>query len=288
MNQTFISCAAIALASAAGVAAVPTGGYDGSYDPASKTPPAGMTSWTVVQGHNCTIAPNSPSPGQALFADDGLQIGSYLNIKKLLDVKADFGGRPTATEYEYGIRVTVQEAGTATLPNFQVGFRDEGGEGRCVCLAWYRTAPKEFLLAFMQSSAGPTVPISTMDWMDNAPHTYTVKKYRDPGNGEMLVQVLIDDAPQFHTPVPYDSLPRDTNSREGFQFGTSSYTKGRYVVDDIRFGPLQGIPPVAAQDAIQAGKGGAAVTTAVPGPWRMVEASGTASGRIEEKGMSCV
>ena len=268
-------CGIIAATGALGVAsAAPRGGYDGSYDPASKNPPEGMTSWTVVQGHNCAIKPNTPAPGQALFDDDGLQIGCYLNIKRRLDTEADFGGRPMETEYEFSIRVTVQAAGLATAPNFQVGFRDEGGGGRCVCLAWYRTAPQECRLAFMQSSsAGAAVPVTYLNWLDGSSRTYTVKKYRDRHRGKMVVQVLIDGEPQFRTPVPYESLPRDTGTREGFQFGTSSYTKGRYVVDDIRFGPLQGIPAVAAEDALTA-QGGAEVTTAVPGPWRLLAGKG--------------
>ena len=267
------------------VSAAPTGAYDGSYDPASENPPKGMTSWAVVQGHNCAIKPNTPAPGQALFDDSGLQIGSFLNIRRRLDAKADFGGRPMETEYEFRIRVTVQAAGTATMPNFQVGFRDEGGGGRCVCLAWYRTAPRECLLALMQpSTAGPVVPVTYWDWLDNAPHTYTVKKYRDPANGKMVVQVLIDGESQFRTPVAYTRLPRDTGGRQGFQFGTSSYTKGRYLVDDIRFGPLKGVPPVAVQDAILTARGGAEVTASVPGPWQLVDDPDEGKGRLEEDG----
>jgi len=88
MHSSLVFCGGLALACTVGVAAtVPTGGYDGTYDPSSTTPPQGMTSWVVVQGHNCTITPNTPAPGQALFADKGLQIGSYLNIKKHLDAK---------------------------------------------------------------------------------------------------------------------------------------------------------------------------------------------------------
>jgi len=265
------------------VSAAPTGAYDGSYDPASENPPKGMTPWAVVRGHNCAIKPNTPAPGQALFDDGGLQIGSFLNIRKRLDTETDFDGRSMETEYEFSIRVTVRSAGTATMPNFQVGFRDEGGGGRCVCLAWYRTAPQECLLALMHpSTAGPAVPVTYWNWLDNAPHTYTVKKYRDLDSGKMVVQVLIDGEPQFRTPVAYTRLPRDTGSREGFQFGTSSYTKGRYVVDDIRFGPLEGIPPVAAQDAILTARGGAEVTAAVPGPWQSMKTPGDSE--VEDAG----
>ena len=277
--------APLAVSCAADVAsAALRGEYDGSYDPASATPPGDNIRWFKVVGHGCTIEPNTPSEGVALFADDGLHMGSFLNIKKLLNAKTDFGGQPMETEYEFNVRVTVQSAGMATAPNFQVGFRDEGGQGRCVCLAWYRTAPQECLLAFMQSSPpGPAVPVTYRNWLDNAPHTYTVKKYRDPNGGKMVVQVLIDGEPQFHTPVPYERLPRDTGSGEGFQFGTSSYAKGRYVVDDIRFCPLQGVPPVAAQDAILTPRGGAEVTTVVAGPWQLQKTPGDVEASIVEE-----
>lgn len=261
------------------------GAYDGSDDPASPHPPGDNGRWLKTVGHGCRIEPNTPSGGVALFADDELQGGSVINIKRRLDAEADFGGRPMETEYEFSIRVTVQSAGTATTPNFQAGFRDEGGLGRCVCLAWYRTAPQECLLAFMQSSPpGPIVPVTCWNWLDHAPHTYTVKKYRDPNGGKMVVQVLIDGEPQFHTPVPYERLPRDTGSGEGFQFGTSSYAKGRYVLDDLRFGPLQGVPPVAAQDAILTPRGGAEVTTVVAGPWQLQKIPGSGEAGVEEEG----
>ena len=256
-----------------GAAAPPAlfGHYDGTYDPAKEPLPEGSSTWIKVEGFGCSIAPNTPSPGVARFTDDQMQIGSYLNIRTLLDTKAHFGGKPRQTEYEFTIRLAIESAGMASLPNCQVGFRDEGGEGRCVCLAWYRTGQDEFLLAFMEpTGAGPLMPISTLNWMDGTMRDYTVKKYRQPASGEMVIQVLIDGQAQFHEPVPYARLSPDLDSRQGFQFGTSSATKGRYLVDDIRFGPLNGIPPVADVSAANAPADAGETITPVPGPWRLM------------------
>ena len=256
------------------------GHYNGTYDPAADAPPAGNTRWIKVEGFDCSIEPNTPSPGMALFTDDALQGGSYFNMKMLLGY---FGGTLEDTEYEFTMRLAIHAAGTATLPNCQIGFRDEGGEGRCVVLAWYRAADDDFLLAFMNAAgAGPLMPVSYLNWMDGKMREYTVKKYRLPESGEMVVQVLIDGQPQFREPVPYARFPLDLGNDQGFQFGSSSATKGRYLVDDIRFGPLNGIPPVAEVSAADELADTGKTITPIPGPWKLKRSADTPREALEK------
>jgi len=46
--------------------------YDGSYDPASGTPPVGQDTWTVVTTGGLSISPNAPSAGLAEFTDNSI------------------------------------------------------------------------------------------------------------------------------------------------------------------------------------------------------------------------
>lgn len=267
------------------------GKYDGSYDPASTSPPAGSSKCLVVVGEGCSIKANSPVAGETLIENTGKKGFASITIPQSL--QADFQGRPMDMEYEFSVRFSVLAAGIANAPAVTCGFFDEGGKGSRVTLAWYKTAAEERLVALNGINQYSLSPVSTFNWEDGKPHLYTVKKYRDTKSGKMVLQVLIDGVPQFKDPVLYGSNMtligpwKDSiaGSLTGFQFRTGDATTGRFVLDEMSYVPLGKIPDAPAQDGIALSALKNEWVKPIPGPW-LPGKSGDGEGGVDVRDRS--
>ncbi len=272
------------------------GRYDGSYDPASSTPPDGKSKCLAVTGTGCSIKPNSPSQGRLLIDDSKSSKDAFVSLKIPQDIEKDFQGRPMDIEYEYSARFAAQSAGVATSPIAECGFFDEGGKGCRVTMAWYKTAADEYLVALNGINEYPLTPLSSFKWEDGKPHTYTLKKYRDSKSGKMVIQVLIDGEPQLKTPVLYGGNMTlvepwrysSVNNSKGFQFRTGGLAIGSFVLDYMEYGPLQNIPPLPAQDGIVSSTTKNEWTKAISGLWRIIKNENSGKSQIQVKGSSVI
>ena len=262
------------------------GKYDGSYDPASTSPPAGCSKCLVAVGEGCSIKANCPVAGEILIDKTGNKGAVSITIPQ--NLQADFQGRPMETEYEFSVRFAALTSGIANAPAITCGFFDEGGTGCRVTLAWYKTAADERLIALNGVNQYPLSPVSTFNWEDGKPHLYTVQKYRDTKSGKMVLQVLIDGVPQFKDPILYGSnmtlIEPWKNSiaggHTGFQFRTGDAAAGRFVLDEMSYGPLGKIPDMPAQDGIALSALKNEWSKPIPGPW-LLGKSGDGEGGVD-------
>ncbi len=229
------------------------GSYDGTYNPDRHLPTTDPRRWQVYRGKGLKIVPNmdggTPTPGVADFLDTST--GACLRMFRVHTLK-DWGRQPDMVEYEYAGRFKIGKK-TQPVPGhhwaYQVfGFRDEGGWGKIVALGWFHDLNSDNVaddpgLALVGKGAKRCVTVSTRDFADDEFHEYRVRKFLDR-DGEMKIQVLVDDIPQFDPPVPYSELEiaDDDFARTGFGLFSGTPSTSYLVVDQMEYHALPGKP----------------------------------------------
>ncbi len=207
--------------------------YDGSYDPASGTPPVGQDTWTVVTTGGLSISPNAPSAGLAEFTDNS--ISGRIGVNKTYG-DASFLADPTETTWSYVLEMQIDSMTGTASQQLLFGVRSEGsGNGKTVMLNWN---PTDGTLGFsIASGAGELFSLGTTDLRDGVFRTYRVDKYDD--GGTMRVRAFLDGA--LLGTFDYSTFEDDA-STEGFGRFTSTPGTSVAVVDRMLFGSAQAVP----------------------------------------------
>ena len=207
--------------------------YDGSYDPASGTPPAGQDTWTVVTTGGLSISPNTPSPGLAEFTDNSTT--GRIGVNKTYS-DASFLADPSETTWSYLTRMQIDSMSGTASQLLLFGVRSEGNNnGKAVMLNW---DPTDGTLGFATASgAGELFSLGTTDLRDGLMRTYRVDKYDD--GGTMRVRAFLDGV--LLGTFDYSTFEDDA-STEGFGRFTSTPGTSVAVVDSMLFGSAEAVP----------------------------------------------
>lgn len=249
MKESILVSLCLLLANAA--SATLMGSYDGSYDPASALPPAGQSTWSVTLGSQESITANSPSAGVATFLDSSTAANESIDMHRST---AGEWVNPLTTEWEFGGRFKLASnsftpiVSATPIGGLQAafGFRDEGGSGKSVMLAWLAYKPTETgtvshslrLIGYGSSGAASVHLVKTTNYWDDAWHTYKVEKKEISPNGKRLAVtidgVLVTGALGLNYSA---SMPDDVTSDLGFQYLTTSGSTANIQVDNLYYVP---------------------------------------------------
>ena len=228
--------------------------YDGSYDPYSGSPPAGMSTW--VYG-SATILPtaNSPSPGLADFTDD--------ETTGRITVSRDNGaGTFSDTQWDDELMITARlKLGSTGVNNswgdstsiFNLGFYDEFNgttRGKIIQLGFIHENPEDEDQPGLWISAGSSCDpangafkVTNTDYFDDQWHIFRLEKYVDVDVAK--IKVTVDGVP-VGDEVNYDDL-KDAYWKYGNGFFTSTPVTCQatldymsYEVFAVDFDPLPG------------------------------------------------
>lgn len=204
--------------------------YDGTYDPASATPPLGQTTWSKTLVGSVSITPNSPTAGVAKFLDS-TSVGG-LEIHK--DVSSSFGTNPSdvmwtvETGFNWHNNYAIGYSSTGEHTTLYFGMADEGGSGKSVALGFFRGTDNIYRIraGSIDADNNFTVKAALIEWdpRDNQFHTWKIEKKFAEAQGHTRVyfykdNVLMGSTIGFNYELGFDN---DVTSNQGIKW--SSFT----------------------------------------------------------------
>jgi hypothetical protein len=228
-------------------AALVNGNWDGSYNPASTTPPSGQSTWTVANAAAPNILSWDASTGLGEFWQNG---GSAMSIKKRF-VSVDAGTIDVKPSQEWIFEIKMKiNSWAAANDNVPVlmGFRDEGGgDGKGVMFSLQGNATSvtgpnggsNVGRVVLTSSTGPTTFKATTATNstyigDGLFHTYTLTKGLEAGT--MTIKLAVDGINILSAAYStFNAATANTNGVGLFGSSGASYNSD-IIVDYIAFG----------------------------------------------------
>lgn len=229
------------------------GSYDGSYDPYSMTPPSGQSTWshgTATILPACNNDNGTTTAGVANFNDTSTS--ARVSVYRAFG-SGTFSASQANDEYVYMTRIKLYSTGMSAgaSPIFSLGMRDEYNGttyGKTVMLGLFYSntnpaagtrmgMPGLYLMDATNdgnTGAGASIVLNTVNYFDDAWHTYAVKKFVDT-DSITKVKVLVDDA-QVGSTVLYSSLTNASSGTNGFGWFGTTQTTGKATVDYFAYG----------------------------------------------------
>lgn len=205
--------------------------YDGSYAPATSTPPAGCTKWVVYENGSLNIAPNTPVAGVTDINDstNNARIAIY---KGFTDV--GFGASPSLYEYEYSFKMEIKQ-GTDQNDRLMIfGVRNEGNyrAGRTIAITFNTSGELCFVNASITGFIASDLGGTGKNYVDGQTHIFMVKKiFQD---GSMKIQTYVDGE-LIDQRLYSDFDFADGANTDGFGIWSSTEGKAHAVVDEMSF-----------------------------------------------------
>jgi hypothetical protein len=219
--------------------------YNGSYDPASTTPPSGQSTWNVVTTGGLTIIPNNENgvshPGVANFNDTSTSGRIQMNYA-FTSINTPFTAQQAQDLWSYEVRLKLSPTGATGVLNsapLLIGFRDEyngSSNGKSILLGFFLDTSSDpgnqSRVGFADTTGYTTNSyFGTFNPYDDAFHTYSVSKYLDDVSGQVRLAVSIDGV--SYGDWSYAARPNATANGNGFgYFGSTPYTN-QVTVDYI-------------------------------------------------------
>ena len=240
-KKIIIACVSVLLA-VGFVQAVPSGSYDGEYQPDNEpNVPVGQSLWTKTATGGAAFwlytENTGVSKGSISFYDQ-ITTGRTAITRTHGDVALDWGNDVANTMYEFRAKLFFVTAGcfqsVSAYPvyYFALGMFEPGG--KCISLGWF-----DDKLMWVDHTAaalyGTAVEYPNKDYRDGQWHEIYVKKYYDEVDAFTKVDLYVDGG--FKMSRPYSAFKPNGGTFYGFLAGGATPAKCNVFADYIEYGP---------------------------------------------------